>query len=367
MLLLATAATGLYLLLAAAAAVVVARMPPTPEVADGDLPMVSVIVAARDEEDALPACLDALAAQDYPAERIELVVADDHSTDATAAVVRHRARRDERFRLVSVADAEAAELDGKAGALHAGILQAAGSIILVTDADCRPSPSWARHLAARLVAEPDAGMVCGVTTVERGGVRSALQQLDWLLLLGTSSAAAGVGLPLTAMGNNMAIRGTAYDAVGGYPALPFSVTEDYQLFQAVHRRTPFSVHLLARPELHVITDPLDTLREAFVQRRRWARGGLRAPAWVYGFYGAVFATHALLAATLLLSPVASLPLLAAKSLGDAAIVRTTARQTGTTVRWLLLPLYELALNAYVLAMPIALALAPRIRWKKRVH
>ena len=50
------------------------------------LPRVSILIAARDEEASLPRCLASLRALNYPAERLEILVGDDGSTDRTAAV-----------------------------------------------------------------------------------------------------------------------------------------------------------------------------------------------------------------------------------------------------------------------------------------
>ena len=50
------------------------------------LPRISILVAARDEETALPRCLTALRALHYPPELIEILVGDDASTDRTRAV-----------------------------------------------------------------------------------------------------------------------------------------------------------------------------------------------------------------------------------------------------------------------------------------
>jgi Glycosyl transferase family 2 len=62
-----------------------------------DAPLVSVLVPARNEEESIGACIDALLAQDYP--NLEIVVLDDDSTDGTAATV--SSRRDPRLRLVT--------------------------------------------------------------------------------------------------------------------------------------------------------------------------------------------------------------------------------------------------------------------------
>jgi chlorobactene glucosyltransferase len=70
--------------------------PPSPDVA----PSIAVIVPARDEEANIGSCLQSLIAQDYPAGRLHLLVIDDHSADATAAIVCALAARYERISLI---------------------------------------------------------------------------------------------------------------------------------------------------------------------------------------------------------------------------------------------------------------------------
>ena len=224
--------------------------PPVPTDA---LPTVAIVVAARDEEATIGRCLDALLAQDYPPERLEIVVADDGSSDRTAAIVRSRMPRrlavagDDapaeppadapRVRLVSVPEATGT-LHGKANALHTAIGTTTAEVVLVTDADCAAPPLWARATAAPF-ADPAVGLVCGLARLDPrpGRPFDRIQALDWTLLIGAVSALAEAGMPATGMGNNMAVRRTVYDATGGYPALPFSVTEDFTLVRAVAERT----------------------------------------------------------------------------------------------------------------------------------
>lgn len=357
------AATGLYVLLALGAAAVLRRARAVPPLPDDALPIVSVLVAARDEEEALPGCLDALRRQHYPAGRFECIVADDGSTDGTAEVVARYARADARFRYVAV-PRDGGPLRGKAHALHTAIGAARGTLLLVTDADCRPPPGWAHHLASQF-QDPETGVVCGLTVVRHRSLLDRVQALDWTLLLGVAAGAAGAGLPITAMGNNMAIRRAAYDDVGGYPALPFSVTEDYALFRAVHATRRWRVQLLPDRQLGNVTLPVATLRVAFRQRLRWARGGLSAAPWVYLFYAVVFGCHAGLLAGLFAAPGVALTLLAAKLAADLVVIVTAMEQTGQ--RGLLrsfLP-FEGFLFGYVVLLPVALVLAPRTHWKGR--
>ncbi|MEL7363876.1 MAG: glycosyltransferase family A protein, partial [Bacteroidota bacterium] len=95
--------TGGYALLIAGLAVAAwraAKQPPPPPLADDALPRAAVLVAARNEEHTLGRCLEALLAQDYPADRLTIYVANDHSTDRTTEVVEQYGRRTNRQRLV---------------------------------------------------------------------------------------------------------------------------------------------------------------------------------------------------------------------------------------------------------------------------
>ncbi|HYE95691.1 MAG TPA: glycosyltransferase [Rubricoccaceae bacterium] len=361
-------AAGLYVALSIGLTVVAARLPFRVWEPTKPLPRAAVLVAARNEEAHLPRCLDALLAQDYPADRLTIVVADDHSTDGTAAVVeRYRERlgaaAGDRLRCVHVPDPEG-HLTGKALALHTALGACDADLLLLTDADCTPPPGWARHLAAAF-DDAHVGLVCGPTWVTHRTALHRLQGLDWAFLLAHASLLAAIGRPLTAMGNNMAFRRAAYEAVGGYPALPFSVTEDYLLFRAVAERTSYRVLLPLDPAFDNATEPLDRLSEVYAQRRRWARGGLRAPPWAFGLYALTYFAHALPLIGLLLAPGPALLALAAKLGADAALLWTVLGRFGRRGLLRAFVLFEVYLFFYIVTLPAALLAAPRIRWKAR--
>lgn len=333
------------------------------EVPHVELPSVTVIVAARNEESALPDCLDALAAQNYPADRIEFLIVDDESTDATAALVRER-MTDERFQLLHV-ERLPGHPPGKSAALHTGMNRAIGEIVLFTDADCRPPAGWARSMASKLAASSSLVMLAGITHVNGRGLWARLQTADWALLKGVAAGMSAAGFTLTAMGNNMAIRRSAYQDVGGYPSIPPSVTEDY----ALSRRLAGigGIALDAHPSLHNNTLPVESLTAFFKQRRRWARGALAASPAAFAFYAAVLAAHALPLLLILTAGTALIPLFIAKVATDGIVIAVASRPEDRWKSIATLPLYELLLYAYVLALPLSLAVAPDITWKDRRH
>jgi cellulose synthase/poly-beta-1,6-N-acetylglucosamine synthase-like glycosyltransferase len=105
------------------------------------LPMLSVIIAARNEAGRLPAKLDDVLAQDYPADRLQLIVVSDGSTDATADIARaHAGSRVECLELE--------ERMGKEAAQVRGIRAARGDILVFTDVSTRIGGLGLRGIAA---------------------------------------------------------------------------------------------------------------------------------------------------------------------------------------------------------------------------
>jgi cellulose synthase/poly-beta-1,6-N-acetylglucosamine synthase-like glycosyltransferase len=243
---------------------------------------------------------------------------------------------------------------------------AKSDLLLVTDADCRPPRDWLANLSAQL-REDVAGIACGITVVTGSSLVARVQALDWLLLSSVAAGFSEMGVPVTAMGNNMAFRRAAYENVGGYPALPFSVTEDYVLFNAIGRSKKWHARLILHPAVLNTTLPVMSWREMFSQRKRWARGGLRAGPGMYSVYMLIFLTHVSLLILLFANPPAALLLIASKAAIDAFVVRSAARHLGFRPSFAAFPAFEAYLFTYIASMPFVLALSPKIRWKGRRH
>ncbi|MDP3980368.1 MAG: glycosyltransferase family 2 protein [Chlamydiota bacterium] len=97
-------------------------------------PKLSVVIAARDEEDTLGPALDMLLKQDYP--NLEIILVDDRSTDKTSEIIDNIASHDRRVKTIHISDLPKGWL-GKVHALDEGTKQATGEWMLYTDADVR--------------------------------------------------------------------------------------------------------------------------------------------------------------------------------------------------------------------------------------
>jgi cellulose synthase/poly-beta-1,6-N-acetylglucosamine synthase-like glycosyltransferase len=135
------------------------RRPTPPRDASNDgsnCPSVSVLVSALNEEKMIAERIENNLAQDYPADRLEIVVASDGSTDRTAGIVREFAERyPGRVRLVDYPVRR-----GKATVLNESIPALASEIVVLSDANTFFEPPAIRRLV-RWFDDPQVGVVCG--------------------------------------------------------------------------------------------------------------------------------------------------------------------------------------------------------------
>jgi cellulose synthase/poly-beta-1,6-N-acetylglucosamine synthase-like glycosyltransferase len=128
-----------------------ARIAPRPVVHEPATPPVSIVVAARNEADRLAARLDNLLAQDYPKDRVQIVVVSDGSIDGTPEVLRRYGHRIDTVYLPR---------GGKARALNAGVARARHDVLVFADVRQHFAPDALRALVAPL-ADPSVGGVSG--------------------------------------------------------------------------------------------------------------------------------------------------------------------------------------------------------------
>ncbi len=112
---------------------------------DHECPRISILFAARDEEEKLPAALATLVEMDYP--NLEVIAVDDRSQDATGRILDEFAAAHPRLRVVHITQLPAGWL-GKPHALQKAYETSTGEWLLFTDADVRFKPDVLRRAVA---------------------------------------------------------------------------------------------------------------------------------------------------------------------------------------------------------------------------
>lgn len=238
-------------------------------------PSVSVLVAARNEANNILDCLKSLDALEYPEEKIEIIIGNDLSTDYTQMLVEQYIKDRPKFRLINLTGKEHPSTKGKARVLATLAQAAKGEYYLITDADIVVNPQWAKGMISLLVNE-GAGMCGGTTNIHATRLLEKYQQVDWLYFMGIIQSFASIGRNLTVVGNNMGLSAKAYKDVGGYETIPFSITEDYALFDAI-RKKGYKVVQRLNEETLVYSKPIEDIKGILKQRKRWLMGGWALP------------------------------------------------------------------------------------------
>lgn len=192
------------------------RRPVRPAAADADLPFVTLVIAAHNEEaDIGPRVANALAS-DYPADRFQVIVASDGSTDLTNAVVRNI--DDPRVRLLAFDRRR-----GKAAVLNDAIPEATGDVVMLSDANTHTAPDAARKLAAWFL-DPTVCAVCGklVLTDREGGTNA--DGLYWKYETFMKLCESRLGALLGSNGAIYAVRKQAF-----VPIPPSTLVDDFVL------------------------------------------------------------------------------------------------------------------------------------------
>lgn len=225
-----------------------------------EMPRVSVVIPAYNEEKVIGATIQALLASDY--EALEIVVVDDGSTDGTFAEARAIAMEDLRVRCLRKPN------EGKARAANHGVAYARGDIVVSVDADTIVAPDAIRHLVSHFV-DPEVAAVCG--NVEVGNVSSVLTMFQGIEYVTSQNIDRAALAELNAIsvvpGALGAWRRDVLLDVGGYAG--DTLVEDADLTLSVLRAGYRIAH---EPRAIARTEAPETLGALWKQRFRWTYG-----------------------------------------------------------------------------------------------
>ena len=264
---------------------------------------VSVIIAVRNEADNMPQILDELHDQDFPADCLEVIVADDFSEDTTMAVARSFALQHPEFPLMLVASPDREiTTTGKKSAIERAVAVAKGEILLFTDADTSRGAGWISSMVSGF-GPPEIQMVLGpVYFHQEKNLLQKIQSLEFMGLMGTTAGSAALGFPVMCNGASLAYRRDAFMQTGGFgDNLRYGSGDDQFMMIAIRKR--FGKGALAfnfDRRSAVGTVPEATMGSFLHQRLRWVSKsrGYRDPVVI--FVGIItYLTHLLLLAGIL--------------------------------------------------------------------
>jgi len=204
--------------------------PPAP---DAECPRISILFAARDEEEKLPAALATLMEIDYPG--LEVVAVDDRSQDATGRILDEFAATHPRLRVVHEERLPEGWL-GKTHALQKAYEASLGEWLLFTDADVRFNPDVVRRVVS-LVKAQNLDHLSLLGDVEMVGFWEKVQITFFGLGFHLAADPSRVGNRRSSryvgVGAFQLLRRSAYETSGTHRRLAMEVIDDMKLGKIV--------------------------------------------------------------------------------------------------------------------------------------
>ena len=242
------------------------------------LPFVSIIIAARNEEKNIGDCIRSIIDQNYPPNKFEIIVTDDHSTDATVSVI--KSFRKENIRVVHLSDfVENKKLNSyKKKSIETALQFAKGELIVTTDADCVAPKKWLETLVA-FQKEKNALFVALLVAFKNPSRNDSFfkrffkifQSLDFMTLQGITGASVHQKFLNMCNGANLAYEKSAFYEVNGFEGIDeIASGDDMLLMHKIQKRFPGGIFFLKSKDIIVETKPSETLKEFLNQRIRWA-------------------------------------------------------------------------------------------------
>ena len=229
---------------------------------------VSVLIAARNEEERIDYTIRDILAQDYPKHLTEIIIVDDHSTDRTSEIITSYASSGVKLLQLN----EDKPLNSyKKKAIAEAIRSSAGELMVATDADCRMGPQWLSSVVDYYETKHPVMISSPVAYFEERSLFELLQTLEFSYLIGIGAAFIGNGRASTCNGANLAYRKDIFYEVGGFRGIDdLASGDDELLLQKIAEVYPGRIGFLKSRNAIVYTHAKHTVSEFLQQRRRWA-------------------------------------------------------------------------------------------------
>lgn len=307
---------------------------------------VSIILPFCNEQNNISQTIESVLAQ--RGVNFELIAVDNASTDNSREIVASFAKIDARVRIVNCST------KGKKHALLAGIAAAQHDAIITIDADCVYGEKWLQNMAASYLQLNAVLIAAPVCVANNGTFFGIFQSVEFCALVRSGIGAAGIGMPIMCNGCNIMYSKSAFSQITDPLRIDQPSGDDVFLLHSMKRHFSAGIKFVCLPQTVAYTAPVTTIKQFLHQRGRWAS---KAPAYTDA---ATIVTALIVAAeqvALLGSLVLCLfncwlPLMVvgfSKLLIDSMLVFMPPTRFSKK-ELLLMPVFEIMLSAYMLAL-----------------
>ena len=225
----------------------------------------SIVIAFRNEEANLKTLLTSLETLHYPEALFEVVLVNDHSTDASTEIIKQFTSFNKTTKLLHLPEAKS----GKKAAIHLGIQHAQFEFILTTDADCLVHQDWLNTYNAYLQENDVAAVIGGVAISKTNRFLEKFQYYDFMALQAVTFAMAKLGQPILCNAANFCYQKKVFHQLDGFVGNENLASGDDVFLLQKMRKAKLKIGYVLQQENLVLTRAETTTKTFIQQRKRW--------------------------------------------------------------------------------------------------
>ncbi len=240
--------------------------------ADEDLPDLTVIVCAKDEEVHIETTINSILAQDYPKEKYTIIAVNDRSSDRTAEILDLLKSKNDNMKVIHLSECPHG-VSPKKNAISRAIEYCDSEFIVAADADVTLKKQWLRSYGS--MCTKSLGCTTALCVLNKKVYTSKweetwqnMQKLENLSYGVVNAGAMANGFPITAYGGNMMYRKELFNADD--TLRDKVVTGDDTMIVYEAQRQGYDIKFNMHPQAVADMVPEDTIADMINQRIRWA-------------------------------------------------------------------------------------------------
>jgi cellulose synthase/poly-beta-1,6-N-acetylglucosamine synthase-like glycosyltransferase len=225
---------------------------------------ISVVIAAKNEEQNIPVLINSISNQSYSADLFEVIIVDDDSSDKTYEKAVEQTKGTKNYAIYRVLTKK---FPGKKGALQFGVEKANNPFILITDADCLPEKDWIISFAMKFASGSE--FIIGTAPmIPRKSFVNKISCFENLRTLLLTLGAANLELPYSAAARSFGFKKESFQKLSGYKNTIETISGDDDLLLREAVKHKMKIDVVADKDAFVYSDTSKTFSDYLMQKSR---------------------------------------------------------------------------------------------------
>ncbi|MBU4485784.1 MAG: glycosyltransferase [Candidatus Delongbacteria bacterium] len=240
-----------------------------------NLPKVTIVIPARNEEKSISAAINSVLNQNYPDNLFDIIAVNDRSSDSTGSIMDNLSKIYHNLNIIHITEVSN-NISPKKNAIMTAVRTTENEIIITTDGDCLHDKNWLRSMISPLLnSNENIGIVAGLTVFEKKyedffeSLWQNMQNIDYISHSLIAAGSIGNGRAFTANGSNLLIKKSLYRKEANNFKTELASGDDFFIIQSA-QESNYRLRFVFNRESIVKSAPVDGLQGLIEQRSRWA-------------------------------------------------------------------------------------------------